>query len=78
MHLDLRNNTETGTVICIFFGSPEPLGSQGELTVYPCSVVRRRGRHRRRCRRRRCRSDFSIIFSETAWPIKFKFHVEHL
>ena len=51
------------------FSSPEPLGSQGELIVYPCSVVRRR----RRCRR----SHFSNISSKTAWPIKFKFHVEH-
>ena len=50
------------------FSSPEPLGSQDELLVYPCSVVRRG----------RCRSHFSIIFfSETVWPIKFKFHVEH-
>ena len=58
----------------LLFSSPEPLGSQGGLIVYPCSVVRRRDR---RCRRRRC-SHFSIIFfSETAWPIKLKFHVQH-
>ena len=36
--------------------SPEPLGSQGELIVYPGSVARRR------CCRRRRRSHFSIIF----------------
>ena len=37
----------------------------GELTVYPFSGVRR------------CRSQFSNIFSsETAWPIKAKFYVE--
>ena len=46
--------------------SPEPLGSQGELIVYPSSrrpfVVR---------------PPFSKIFSsETAWPIKAKFYVE--
>ena len=43
--------------------SPEPLGSQGELIVYPCSGVR----------------PFTIsnIFSsETARPIKAKFYVE--
>ena len=32
------------------FSSPEPLGSRGELIVYPCSGVRCRGRCR--CRRR--------------------------
>ena len=33
----------------------------GELIIYPCSIVR-------------LRPHFSIIFfSETAWPIKFKF-----
>ena len=46
--------------------SPEPLGSQGELIVYPSSwrpSVRRR-------------PPFSKIFSsETAWPIKAKFYV---
>ena len=50
--------------------SPEPLGSQGELIVYPCSGVRRG-----RCCR--CRPPFSNFFSlETAWPIKAKFYVE--
>ena len=47
--------------------SPEPLGSQGELIVYPSS---RRPSVRRR-------PPFSKIFSsETAWPIKTKFYVE--
>ena len=49
------------------FSSPEPLGFQGELIVYPSSrhpSVRRR-------------PPFSKIFSsETAWPIKAKFYVE--
>ena len=46
--------------------SPEPLGSQGELKVYPSS---RRPSVRR--------PPFSKIFSsETAWPIKAKFYVE--
>ena len=46
--------------------SPEPLGSQGELIVYPSS---------RRLSVRR--PPFSNIFSsETAWPIKAKFYVE--
>ena len=40
-----------GSSCCCISSSPEPLGSQGELIVYPCS-------------------------SETAWPIKAKFHVE--
>ena len=51
----------------------------GELIVYPCSGVRRRHCRRRRCRRRRrrCCSPFSNVFSsETARPIKAKFHVE--
>ena len=49
------------------FSSPELLGSQGELIVYPSS---RRPSVRRR-------PPFSKIFSsETAWPIKAKFYVE--
>ena len=49
------------------FSSPESLGSQGELIVYPSSrrpsVIRR--------------PPFSKIFSsETAWPINAKFYVE--
>ena len=54
------------------FSSPEPLGSQGELIVYPYSGVRCR-RCRRRCRRQQCLNIFS---SETALPIKAKFYVE--
>ena len=54
------------------FSSPEPLGSQGELIVYPSSrrpsVVRRPFV---------VRPPFpNIFFSETAWPIKAKFYVE--
>ena len=52
--------------LCII-SSPEPLGSQGELIVYPSS------RHPSVVRR----PPFSKIFSsETAWPIKAKFYVE--
>ena len=43
------------------FGSPEPLGSQGD----PCSVVR--------CRRSQC---LNISF-ETPGPIKAKLNMEH-
>ena len=51
------------------FSSREPSGSQGELIVYPCSVVRPSVR----------RPTFSkIFFSETAWPIKAKFYMKHL
>ena len=49
----------------VFFSSPEPLGSQGELIVYPYSGVR--------CRRQQCLNIFS---SETTLPIKAKFYVE--
>ena len=49
-----------------FFSSPEPLGSQGELIVYPSS--------RRLSVRPSVRPPFSkIFFSETAWSIKAKF-----
>ena len=52
-----------------FISSPEPLGSQGELIVYPCSGFRPSSVRRT--------STFSNIFSsETAWPIKAKFYVE--
>ena len=51
------------------FSSPEPSGSQGELTVYPYSGVRCR-----RCRRRQ--QCLNIFSSETALPIKAKFYVE--
>ena len=58
-----------------FFSSPEPSGSQGELIVYPCSVVRP-SVHRPSSVRR---PPFSKIFSsETAWPIKAKFYMKHL
>ena len=61
------------------FSSPEPSGSQGELIVYPCSVVRpsvRRPSVRPSVVRR---PPFSKIFSsETAWPIKAKFYMKHL
>ena len=54
----------------ILFSSPEPSGSQGELIVYPCSVVRPSVVRR---------PPFSNIFSsETAWPIKAKFYMKHL
>ena len=50
--------------------SPEPLGSQGELIVYPCSGVRPSASVVRP-------STISNIFSsETAWPIKAKFYVK--
>ena len=52
--------------------SPEPLGSQGELIVYPSS--RRPSVHRPSVVRRQPFS--KIFFSETAWPIKAKFYVE--
>ena len=57
--------------------SPEPLGSQGELIVYPYSGVR--CRRCRRCRCRRCRRRqqcLNIFSSETALPMKAKFYVE--
>ena len=57
----------TGRVGYIF-SSPEPLGSQGELIVYPYSGVR--------CRRCRRRQQCLNISSETALPIKAKFYVE--
>ena len=52
------------------FSSPKPSGSQGELIVYPCSVVRPSSVRR---------PPFSkIFFSETARPIKAKFYMKHL
>ena len=57
-------------IIIIIISSPEPLGSQCELIVYPCSGVRPSSSVRRP-------STISNIFSsETAWPIKAKFYVE--
>ena len=56
------------------FSSPEPSGSQGELIVYPCSVVCPSV-----CPSSVRRPPFSkIFFSETAWPIKAKFYMKHL
>ena len=52
----------------VIFSSPEPLGSQGELIVYPWSGVRRTSVRRPQCS--------NIFFSETAWSIKAKFYVE--
>ena len=49
-----------------FFSSPEPLGSKGELIVYPYSGAR--------CRRRQ--QCLNIFSSETTLPIKAKFYVE--
>ena len=62
--------------VCLFFSSPEPSGSQGELIVYPCSGVRCHCRchRRRRCRRRQ--QCLNIFSSETALPIKAKLYVE--
>ena len=57
----------------IFISSPEPLGSQGELIVYPSS---RRPSVRRPSASVVVRPPFLKIFSsETAWPIKAKFYV---
>ena len=53
--------------VSLIFSSPEPLGSQGKLIVYPYSGVR--------CRRQQCLNIFS---SETTLPIKAKFYVEPL
>ena len=58
----------------LFISSPEPLGSQGELIVYPYSGVRCRRCRRRRRRRRQ--QYLNIFSSETALPIKAKFYVE--
>ena len=59
---------------CQFISSPEPSGSQGELIVYTCSVVRPSVRPSVVRR-----PPFSKIFSsETAWPIKAKFYMKHL
>ena len=70
---DCSGLISTHAKVCLF-SSPEPSGSQGELIVYPCSVVRpsvRRPSVRR--------PPFSKIFcSETAWPIKAKFYMKHL
>ena len=62
-------------IIYEVFSSPELLGSQCELTVYPSSRRQSVGVHRSASVRP---STISKIFSsETAWPIKAKFYVEH-
>ena len=59
------NQTQNTSLV----SSPEPLGSQGELIVYPCS-----GFHPSPVRRL---STISNIFSsETTWPIEAKFYLE--
>ena len=54
----------------LFFSSPELLGSQGELIVYPWSDVRPSYVVRPSS------TISNFFFSETAWPIKAKFYVE--
>ena len=78
-------NLEKCTLPYIYFvfkclvSSPEPSGSQGELIVYPCSVVRPSVRPSSVRRPSVRRPPFSkIFFSETAWPIKAKFYMKHL
>ena len=68
------------TKVLHVFSSPEPSGSQGELIVYPCSVVRPSVRRPSVVRPPSVRRPpFSkIFFSETAWPIKAKFYMKHL
>ena len=59
------NQTQNTSLV----SSPEPLGSQGELIVYPCSGVHPSSVHRL--------STISNIFSsETTWPIEAKFYLE--
>ena len=72
----LAGNCASLALFSQLFSSPEPSGSQGELIVYPCSVVRPSSVVRRPSVRR---PHFSkIFFSETAWPIKAKFYMKHL
>ena len=59
------------------FSSPEPSGSQGELIVYPCSVVRP-SVHPSSVVRPSSTIFSKIFFPETAWPIKAKFYMKHL
>ena len=72
------NKRPSLSIVKFLFSSPEPSGSQGELIVYPCSVVRPSVRPsvvRPSVRR----PPFSkIFFSETAWPMKAKFYMNHL
>ena len=55
----------------MFISSPEALGSQGELIVYPYSGVRYRP-----CWCRRRQQCLTISSSETALPIKAKLYME--
>ena len=74
-HMTEKLLTLTLKHIINVFSSPEPSGSQGELIVYPCSVVRPSVVRPSVVRR----PPFSKIFSsETAWPIKAKFYMKHL
>ena len=57
-----------GTHFYNFLSSPEPLGSHGELIVYPLS--------RRASVWVRPSTISEIFFSETPWPIDAKFYVE--
>ena len=67
--MDIGRRTSYFAII----SSPEPLGSQGELIVYPSS----RRPSSSVVRPSVVRPPFSKIFSsETAWPIKAKFYVE--
>ena len=71
MHVELKHGLSYIYLSHIYFfdpvfSSPEPLGSQGELIVYPSSR-----------RPSVVRPPLSkIFFSETAWPIKARFYVE--
>ena len=54
--------------VVVVFSSPEPLGSQGELIVYPSSRRPSVLRRRPQCSK--------IFCSETTGPIKAKFYLE--
>ena len=80
-HENISNPIFASTDSRALVSSPEPSGSQGELIVYPCSVVRPSSVRRPSVRRPSVvrRPPFSKIFSsETAWPIKAKFYMKHL
>ena len=71
-----KQRCRSAVQISAFVSSPEPSGSQGELIVYPCSVVRPSSVRPSSVVRR---PPFSKIFSsETALPIKAKFYMKHL
>ena len=71
------SDLQPSEISTIIISSPEPLGSQGELIVYPSrrrpSVRRRRPSSVGGVLRSQCSK---IFFSETAGPIKAKFYVE--